>query len=34
MSIIMNCSYGTKSESNIVAYVNNLFTIFMSAYYV
>jgi len=34
LSIIMNSTYATISESNITAYVNNSFTFFKSAYYV
>jgi len=33
MSIIMNCKYAATGESNITAYINNLFTFFKSAYY-
>ena len=30
----MNCTYTTKSDCNITAYVKNLFTFFISAYYI
>jgi len=33
MSIIMNCKCAATGESNITAYINNLFTFFKSAYY-
>jgi len=29
----MNCTYANMSKSHIMAYVNNLFTFFRSAYY-
>ena len=34
VSIIANCMYATMSDYNIMAYVNNLFIFFKSAYYV
>jgi len=33
-SIISNCMYTTMRKSNIMTYVNNLFTFFKSVYYV
>lgn len=33
VSIVTNCTYITMSESNIMDYVNNSFTFFMSAFY-
>jgi hypothetical protein len=34
VSIIMNCMYAATNESNIMAFVNNSFTFFKSAYYI
>jgi len=30
ISIVMNCMYTTMSKSNIMSYVNNLFTFFLA----